>query len=206
MNDQKHWADIYQTKAPDNVSWYQTRPDISLDLIQQTGIKLDEALIDVGAGASTLVDYLIKAHYQDITLLDIAADALEITRTRLGAASEGIQWLVGDITEVKLLPEQYAVWHDRAVFHFLTGSALQQRYIEQVRHALKPDGHMVIATFAPDGPQQCSGLNVAQYDAAGLQRAFGAGFRLINSMGETHRTPWGSDQRFTYCHLQKITG
>ena len=200
---QKHWANIYQTKALDNVSWYQTRPDVSLNLIQQTGIGLDEAIIDVGAGASTLVDYLVEAGYQNITLLDISADALAITRARLGAAGERIHWLTGDITAVELPREGYAVWHDRAVFHFLTDPSLQQRYVEQVRRALKPGGQVVIATFAPDGPQQCSGLNVAQYDAAGLQRAFGAGFRLISSTGETHRTPWGSDQRFTYCHLQK---
>ena len=146
---QKHWANIYQTKALDNVSWYQTRPDVSLNLIQQTGIGLDEAIIDVGAGASTLVDYLVEAGYQNITLLDISADALAITRARLGAAGERIHWLTGDITAVELPREGYAVWHDRAVFHFLTDPSLQQRYVEQVRRALKPGGQVVIATFAP---------------------------------------------------------
>ncbi len=203
MDYQKHWSGIYKTKAVNDVSWYQVRPERSLDYIQKTGIGLDEPIIDVGAGASTLVDYLVADHYRDITLLDISAEALAVTRDRLAESDARLDWIVGDITTVDLSKNHFALWHDRAVFHFLTDPAQQQRYVEQVIHALKPNGHLIIATFALDGPQQCSGLSVAQYDAESLHRAFGSRFRLIDSSQETHVTPWGSEQRFVYCHMQK---
>lgn len=203
MDYQKHWSEIYKTKAVNDVSWYQVRPERSLDYIQKTGIGLDEPIIDVGAGASTLVDYLIAAHYRDITLIDISAEALTVARDRLAESDAHLDWIVGDITTVDLPKNHFALWHDRAVFHFLTDPAHQQRYVEQVIHALKPNGHLIIATFALDGPQQCSGLNVAQYDAQSLHHAFGSRFRLIDSSQETHVTPWGSEQRFVYCHMQK---
>ena len=203
MDYQKHWSGIYQTKAPNDVSWYQVRPERSLDYIQKTGIGLDDPIIDVGAGASTLVDYLIAAHYRDITLLDISAEALAITRDRLDEADTYINWIVGDITSVELPKNHYAVWHDRAVFHFLTNPMIKQRYVEQVHHAVKPGGHVIIATFALDGPEQCSGLNVARYDAQSLSQALGNRFRLIDSSKETHQTPWGSEQRFVYGYFQQ---
>jgi len=206
MDYQKHWSGIYKTKAVNDVSWYQVRPERSLDYIQKTGIGLDEPIVDVGAGASTLVDYLVAAHYRDITLLDISAEALAVTRDRLAESDAHLDWIVGDITTVDLPKEHFALWHDRAVFHFLIDPAQQQRYVEQVVHSLKPNGHLIIVTFALDGPQQCSGLDVAQYDAESLHRAFGSHFRLIDSSNETHITPWGSEQRFVYCHMQKQSG
>lgn len=203
MDYQKHWSHIYETKAVDDVSWYQVRPEQSLAYIQQTGIGLDEPIIDVGAGASTLVDYLVAADYRDITLLDISGEALEISRERPGNTNAHLNWIVGDITTVELPKEHFAVWHDRAVFHFLTDPILKKRYVEQVLHALKPNGHIIIATFALDGPQQCSGLDVVQYDAPSLHHVFGDQFELINSTKETHHTPWGSEQRFVYCYCRK---
>ena len=203
MDYQNHWSGIYKTKAANDVSWYQVRPERSLEYIQKTGIGLDEPIIDVGAGASTLVDYLVAAHYRDITLLDISAEALAIARDRLDETDAHLDWIVGDITTVDLPKNHFALWHDRAVFHFLTDPAQQQRYVEQVIHALKPGGHLIIATFALDGPQQCSGLNVAQYDAESLQNVFGSRFRLIDSSREIHITPWGSEQRFIYGYFQK---
>lgn len=203
MDSQQHWSGIYKSKAPNDVSWYQVRPERSLEYIQRTGSGLDEPIIDVGAGASTLVDHLIAVHYRDITLLDISAEALTITRDRLEEPDADLKWLVGDITKIELPEAHYAIWHDRAVFHFLTDPVLKQQYVEQVLHAVKPEGHVIIATFALDGPQQCSGLNVAQYDAQSLAQTLGNSFRLIDSTPETHITPWGSEQRFVYCYFRK---
>lgn len=203
MDYQKHWSHIYTTKAADNVSWYQLHPAQSLHYIQQTGIAFDEPIIDVGAGASTLVDHLLTAPYTDITLLDLSAEALAVARERVGMTAAQLHWLVGDITTVTLPQEHYAVWHDRAVFHFLTDETLKQRYIEQVTHAVKPGGHVIVATFALDGPQQCSGLDVAHYDAPALHSTFGSRFTLVDSTRETHQTPWGTEQRFVYCYCRK---
>lgn len=203
MDYQKHWSHIYETKAVDDVSWYQLHPERSLAYIQQTAIGLNEPIIDVGAGASTLVDHLVAAHYTDITLLDLSAEALEIARKRVGNTEAHLSWIAGDITTAELPKEHYAVWHDRAVFHFLTDPLLKKRYVEQVLHAVKPNGHVIIATFALDGPQKCSGLDVAQYDAPSLHHVFGDHFDLIDSTKETHHTPWGSEQRFVYCYCRK---
>jgi len=203
MDYQKHWSHIYETKAVDDVSWYQVRPETSLAYIQQTGIASNAAIIDVGSGASTLVDYLVDAHYTDITLLDLSAEALEIARKRVGDTEAHLHWLVGDITTVELPHNHYDVWHDRAVFHFLTDPELKKRYVEQVLQAVKPNGYVIIATFALDGPDKCSGLTVAQYDAQSLHRVFGNQFELIDSTKETHHTPWGSEQRFIYCYCRK---
>jgi ubiquinone/menaquinone biosynthesis C-methylase UbiE len=199
---QAHWQHIYQTKTPDNVSWYQEHPALSLDLIVKTGITPTARIIDVGAGASTLADHLLAAGYQDITLLDISADALRVAQERLGAQAAALHWLVGDVTEVEFEAAIYDVWHDRAVFHFLTDSTQRARYVAQVRRAVKAGGHVIVATFAADGPTQCSGLDVMRYDAAGLHGAFGAGFALLESAHETHVTPWSSEQRFVYCYCR----
>lgn len=205
MDDyQAHWVKIYETKAADDVSWYQAHPELSLAFIQSTGITADASIIDVGAGASTLVDHLIAAGYDDITLLDISNAALEIVRARVGAMAAHLAWLIGDITTISLERHRYDVWHDRAVFHFLTDPLQQQRYVDQVLHAVKPGGHVIVATFAPDGPEKCSGLDTARYDADSLQGVFGSGFHLIDSRNETHHTPWGTKQRFIYCYFRKM--
>lgn len=196
-----HWSEIYRSKSHTHVSWYQKHPTMSIDLIQKTAITRSDRIIDVGAGASTLVDHLLSQGYQHITLLDISAEALQITRDRIGE-QEAIEWIVGDITETTLPNHVYDVWHDRAVFHFLTDVKLREKYVEQVRQALKPGGHVIVSTFATDGPTQCSGLDVVQYDALTLHGAFGEGFELVSSTSEAHRTPWRSEQRFIYCHCR----
>jgi SAM-dependent methyltransferase len=197
---------VYQTKLPTEVSWYQAYPELSLRLIADTGIVADDPIIDVGAGASTLVDYLIMEGYRDITLLDVAHEALELTRARLGPAAEQVTWLDGDVTAFDLPEHRYALWHDRAVFHFLTDEVARRRYVAQANRAVKPGGHVIIATFALDGPERCSGLDVVRYDSAALPQVFGRNFQLVSSVNETHRTPWGSEQRFTYCCCKRMGG
>lgn len=203
LDSQAHWAKVYATKAADDVSWYQEHPELSLALIQGTSVAPDAAIIDVGAGASTLVDHLVTAGYTDITLLDISSASLEIARARLGAAQANLTWLAADITTVALPQHHYDLWHDRAVFHFLTEPLQQKRYVDQVLHALKPGGHLIVATFATDGPEKCSGLETVRYDAASLHSVFGDRFQLVESRTETHITPWASEQRFIYCYCRK---
>lgn len=203
LDIQSHWTQVYQTKAAHEVSWYQDHPDVSLAFIDQAHIVRDAAIIDVGAGASTLVDHLVASGYTDITLLDLSEAALNTARTRLGVVAVQLKWLVGDITSIALPQHRYDLWHDRAVFHFLTESVQRELYVAQVRHAVKPGGHVVMATFAPDGPEQCSGLTTARYNAAALHSIFGSGFDLVSSTQETHVTPGGSEQKFVYCYCRK---
>jgi 2-polyprenyl-3-methyl-5-hydroxy-6-metoxy-1,4-benzoquinol methylase len=202
MDIKSHWTQVYQTKAADEVSWYQERPALSLAFIDQAHIARDAAIIDVGAGASTLVDHLIASGHTNITLLDLSEAALNTVRGRLGAAAEQLTWLVGDITAIALPQQRYDLWHDRAVFHFLTDPVQRAQYVAQVRHAVKPGGHIIMATFAPDGPEQCSGLTTVRYDAPTLHSIFGGGFELVSSTRETHLTPWGSEQKFMYCYCR----
>lgn len=202
MNTQLHWTQVYQNKAANEVSWYQDHPDVSLTLIEQAQMARDAAIIDVGAGTSTLVDHLVASGYTDITLLDLSEAALHTARARLGEAAARLIWLVGDITSTALPQLRYNLWHDRAVFHFLTDPVHREQYVAQVRHAVKPGGHVIMATFAPDGPEQCSGLTTARYDAQTLHSTFGSGFELVSSTGETHLTPWGSEQNFVYCYCR----
>lgn len=202
MIDKAHWSSIYQSKAPDNVSWYQERPDISLDLIRATGIDTSAPIIDVGAGASTLVDYLLQFAYQDLTLLDLSPEALQTVRQRLGERAALVTFFEGDVTRFPLPEHHYHVWHDRAVFHFLTDADSQRRYVEQVRRSVIVGGHVIVATFGIDGPTQCSGLPVGRYDAQSLHSVFGHDFALMNSRSESHHTPWGSEQQFVYCYCR----
>lgn len=204
MDTQAHWAQVYATKAATAVSWYQERPALSLEFIQSAGIHPNAAIIDVGAGPSTLVDHLLAADYSDITLLDISAAALDVAKTRIGSQAAQLRWLVGDVTTFPFEPHRYDVWHDRAVFHFLTDPVQQQRYVEQVLRAIKPGGHVIVATFALDGPDQCSGLPTTRYDATSLHAAFGNPFTLIRAANETHHTPWGREQRFVYCYCRAV--
>jgi ubiquinone/menaquinone biosynthesis C-methylase UbiE len=202
MDVQAHWSGVYRTKAPNDVSWYQEQASLSLDLISWTGAGSEARMIDVGAGASTLVDGLLDAGYRAITLLDLSAQALEIARRRLGGRAGGVTFVLGDATDMPFRSHAFDVWHDRAVFHFLIDPADRQRYVETARRMLTPGGHLIVATFAPDGPTQCSGLPVARYDEASLYAAFGEGFEPVASERETHRTPWGSEQNFVYCSLR----
>ena len=204
MNSKTHWEHIYETKAPTQVSWYQEHAKFSLQYIQNTGIRKTDHIIDVGGGSSTLVDGLIAESFEHITVLDISATALKLARERLGSRAANVIWVETDITQANLPHRAYDVWHDRAVFHFLTQSADRQRYVDTVRHAVRPGGHVIIATFAPDGPDQCSGLEVLRYNPEGLQNEFGENFELVDFSRETHHTPFGTEQKFIYCYCRLI--
>lgn len=197
-----HWENVYNENAPDEVSWYRTAHESSLRLIEKTGAGKDDWIIDVGAGASTWVDQLLAQRYKKIALLDVSAKALAYTRARLGEAAQQIEWIESDIKDFR--PQHpFKVWHDRAVFHFLTHPQDRRSYVETLKSALCPEGHVIIATFAVGGPTQCSGLDIVQYDASKLSDELGESFELIESQNETHRTPWDSEQKFIYCHFQR---
>jgi ubiquinone/menaquinone biosynthesis C-methylase UbiE len=203
MNAQTYWEQIYQTKAPTQVSWYQEHSQISLELIQSTGIALDSQIIDVGSGASVLIDDLLDAGYRKLTVLDISQTALQTMRTRLGPRGDAIHWLEADITQVKLPPDTYDLWHDRAVFHFLLHPSDRKAYIQNVMRSVRPNGHVIIAAFATDGPTHCSGLEVMRYNSESLHDEFGNAFELLSSQHETHHTPFGTHQEFIYCYCRK---
>jgi SAM-dependent methyltransferase len=202
MNMKTHWEHIYETKAPTQVSWYQEHAQFSLQYIRNTRIQKTDAIIDVGGGASTLVDDLIADGYQDISILDVSAVALQLARGRLGTHAVDVTWIETDITQADLPEQAYDLWHDRAVFHFLTQPADRQRYIDTVRHAVRVGGHIILATFAPDGPERCSGLNVMRYTPESLHREFGKDFEVVDSARETHHTPFGTEQKFIYCYCR----
>jgi len=203
MENKTHWEQIYHTKDCEQVSWYQLHPRLSLQYIQNTGIGKTGQIIDVGGGASTLVDHLLDDGFQHVTVLDISAEALEIVKQRLDRRAGSVTWLEADITQITLPHHKYDVWHDRAVFHFLTEAQNRQRYVNAVREAVKPGGHVIVATFASDGPERCSGLEVARYDPQSLHSEFGTDFELLDSTREEHQTPFGTEQKFMYCYCRK---
>jgi len=203
VDRQSHWQSIYQTRKPTDVGWYKPHLLASLELILQLALPLSACILDVGAGDSTLVDDLLANGYTHISLLDISTAALERVKARLGPKSDYITWIEGDITQVGLPPQAYDIWHDRALFHFLTNDLDRCKYIEAVRLALKPGGHMIIATFTEDGPLRCSGLDTLRYSPEALCREFGEDFTLIRSLPETHHTPSGTVQKFSYCLFKK---
>ncbi len=203
MENKTHWEHIYHTKEATQVSWYQLHPYLSLQHIQNTGIGKTGNIIDVGGGASTLVDHLLDDGFQHVTVLDISAEALEIVQQRLGQRAGMVTWLEADITQTTLPDHKYDVWHDRAVFHFLTEPQDRQRYVNAVREAVKPGGHVIVATFASDGPERCSGLEVVRYDPQSLQHEFGTDFELLDSTREEHQTPFSTEQKFIYCNCRK---
>jgi 2-polyprenyl-3-methyl-5-hydroxy-6-metoxy-1,4-benzoquinol methylase len=200
MNRKSHWESIYASRASPTLSWYQRHPRRSLDLIGRTALPKSARIIDVGGGDSFLVDELLREGYSDLTVLDLSKAALNGAQARLGSdVADRVAWLEGDILEVDMPSAAFDVWHDRAVFHFLTTADQRNAYIRAVKHAVRPGGHVIVATFAEDGPTRCSGLPVNRYSAAELHRTFGAPFQLIGSEREAHRTPVGVEQRFTYC-------
>jgi SAM-dependent methyltransferase len=203
MQSKEHWEKVYQTKPTDAVSWFQEHAEQSLRLIRETGVPLSASIIDVGGGASTLVDDLLAAGYQALTVLDLSRAALASAQERLGEKATSVQWLEANITTAELPIHAHDVWHDRAVFHFLTEPADRQAYIDLVLRAVKPGGHVIVATFAEDGPTQCSGLPVVRYSADGLHAEFGAPFKLLRHEKEAHHTPSGMVQRFVYCYCRK---
>jgi 2-polyprenyl-3-methyl-5-hydroxy-6-metoxy-1,4-benzoquinol methylase len=202
MKTKTHWEHIYETKAPTQVSWYQEHARFSLQYIRNTGIQKTDAIIDVGGGASTLVDDLVADGYQQISILDVSAVALQLARQRLGTHAVKVNWIEADITQADLPEQAYDLWHDRAVFHFLTQAIDRQRYIDTVRHAVRVGGHIILATFAPDGPERCSGLDVVRYNPESLHHEFGADFEMVDSRRETHHTPFGTEQKFIYCYCR----
>lgn len=203
MNTKTHWEHIYEKKGPMKVSWYQEHAQFSLQYIRNTGIQKTDHIIDVGGGASTFVDDLIADGFEHITILDISATALKLTRERLGRRAVRVNWIEADITQADLPYQAYDVWHDRAVFHFLTQPADRARYVEKVQYAVRPGGHVIVATFADDGPDHCSGLEVVRYSPESLHSEFGEGFELTESTRETHHTPFGTEQKFIYCYCRK---
>jgi SAM-dependent methyltransferase len=198
-----HWEAIYTTKPVTEVSWYQEHSDVSLDLIKRTGVSRSGGIIDVGGGASRLVDDLLGAGYSDVSVLDISASALQAARARLGWLAGAVSWIEADITEVELPRQRFDVWHDRAVFHFLTGAADRERYVKAVRQSVNRGGHVIVSTFGPDGPLRCSGLPVVRYSPEGLHDEFGTVFELVEHASEAHRTPFGTIQKFIYCYCRK---
>jgi 2-polyprenyl-3-methyl-5-hydroxy-6-metoxy-1,4-benzoquinol methylase len=202
MDPKEHWEKVYTTKAPDAVSWFRPHLETSLALIERAVPVRSASIIDVGGGESTLVDDLLVRGYQNVTVLDISKTAIDLTKSRLGSAAEQVRWLVANITEIELEPRAYDLWHDRAVFHFLTAGEQRIAYVRQVARSVKPGGHIVVSTFGSEGPTKCSGLEVMRYDTESLHGEFGACFRLVESRKELHQTPFGTTQQFLYCYCR----
>ena len=205
MNAQEHWERIYSTKASDQVSWYAPHLNLSLELIERTCVPRTAAIIDVGGGESTLVDDLLARGYEDVSVLDISQTAIDANMRRLGKDAERVGWISANISEVELEPSRFDLWHDRAVFHFLTASSDRAAYVRQVTGAVKVGGHVIVSTFGPEGPTRCSGLDVVRYDSESLHNEFGRRFRLVESSTQLHHTPSGAVQQFLYCYLQTST-
>jgi len=202
----QHWEKVYSTKATDKVSWFQEHAALSLKLIQGANIPFTASIIDVGGGASTLVDDLLLKGYENITVLDIAEAAIAKAKVRLKESSSVVQRVEASVIESELPALTYDVWHDRAVFHFLTEVKQRQAYVKKLLHAVKPCGLIIVATFAEDGPTKCSGLPVARYGEMELFAEFGEPlFTLIGSEKESHFTPEGNEQKFVYCAFRKVT-
>ena len=197
----KHWEKVYETKRPDQVSWYQDHPTQSHELILATGVDRQSPIIDVGGGASRLVEILLESGFSDLTVLDISSTALQRLKERLGSRASLVTFVESDVTEFQPR-RRFAVWHDRAVFHFLTKPEERQRYIATLRASLQSEGHVIIASFGPEGPLQCSGLDVMRYDPESLAAELGSDFILIEFVDELHVTPSGGKQQFVYCRFQ----
>ncbi len=197
---QARWDKVYGSKAITDVSWYEAQPARSPELIRATGVRSTDPIIDVGSGASLLVDGLLDHGYLDLTVLDISAEALQKLRDRLGPRAAAVTFLQQDVTRFQPA-RHYALWHDRAVFHFLSQREDRERYVEVLRRALVPNGYVIIATFGPSGPERCSGFAVMRYDANALAGEFGSDFKLADSSLVVHRTPGGIEQQFLYCRF-----
>jgi SAM-dependent methyltransferase len=199
MERREHWDRIYRRSAPTELSWYQPAPTVSLELIRRVAPDLDAPIIDVGGGASTLVDGLLDAGYRNVTVLDLSDAALAVARGRLGARAASVQWIEADVLAAPFGPSAYVVWHDRAVFHFLTDVKERSAYVATAHAAVRCGGHVIVAGFAPDGPARCSGLQVVRYSPDAMHAQFGSGFRLLDSVRDEHHTPSGRTQAFVYC-------
>jgi len=203
----EHWEQVYRTKAPEAMSWHAPHLETSLEWIERAAPDRAAAILDVGSGVATLAADLLARGYENLTVLDLARAAIEQARaelqSRMGEAADRVQWIVGDVTAMELPAAAFDLWHDRAVFHFLTRPEDRAAYVRQVERALRPGGQAVMATFGPNGPERCSGLPACRYDAEGLAGEFGADFALVRSAVVEHRTPWGAVQPFLYCQMQR---
>jgi 2-polyprenyl-3-methyl-5-hydroxy-6-metoxy-1,4-benzoquinol methylase len=197
-----HWETVYTTKSENEVSWFQENPAPSLELIAMARPGPEAAVIDVGGGASRLVDSLLAQGFQNVTVLDLSEAALSVAKARLGDRAKHVQWVVGDITTWEP-PQTYDLWHDRAAFHFLTDDSARSAYVDRLKTALKRPGHVIIGTFAPEGPERCSGLPVTRHDAASLAATLGAEFELLDTSRHEHVTPWGSTQAFQFSTFRR---
>lgn len=202
MDARLHWEDVYRRKAEQDVSWFQAEPSLSLELIRRSGVAKQAAIVDVGAGASRLMDRLLAEGYTDLTAVDIAEAGLQKSRARLGDAAARVLWYAADVTRWQP-PKRYDLWHDRAVFHFLTAAADRAAYRMTLESAMSPQGIAIIASFAPDGPERCSGLPVQRYSPESLSEELGPGFRLVDRRSEAHHTPAGMVQHFQYSVFQR---
>ena len=205
MKSKAHWEHIYKSKGAREVSWFQEHAAQSIELIKKTGVSLGAKIIDVGGGASTLVDDLLDLGYTEITVLDISGAALRRSQDRLGHRASRVTWLELDITQAELNSNFYDVWHDRAVFHFLTRADDRHRYVQAVNRSVKTGGHVIVASFGPAGPERCSGLEVVRYSPETMHDEFGNDFELVDSTTQTHHTPFGTDQQFIYCYCRKAS-
>jgi SAM-dependent methyltransferase len=199
---QAHWENVYTTKGENEVSWFEDSATISLDLIRSTGVSTSASIIDIGGGTSRLVDALMNEGFEAVTVLDLSKQALAIAKTRLGSLGENVRWVVADVTTWEP-SETYDVWHDRAAFHFLTEPKDRAAYAERASRAVRPGGHLIIGTFAPDGPERCSGLQVVRYDAASLREMLGGEFALMENRLHDHQTPWGTTQCFQFSRFRR---
>ncbi len=203
MNRKDHWEHVYSTRSIEKLGWYEPHLQTSLDWIKELSLDADAPIIDVGGGVSTLADDLLQAGYRSVTVLDVSARALSAIKTRMGKEAAQVTWIEGDITSVDLPLNHYELWHDRAVFHFLTMPEQQQKYRENLSKALKPDGSLIIGTFALEAPPQCSGLPIQRYSPERLEDTLGREFVLKRHRKELHITPSGVEQMYLYCHFQK---
>ena len=203
MANKEHWETVYVTKEADSVSWFQEHAETSLSFIENLNLEKSSPIIDVGGGASTLVDDLLIRGYSRLSVLDLSGAALETAKKRIGSQSASVQWIEADVTKIKLPNHHFEVWHDRAVVHFLTRSEDREAYIQNLLGSVRPNGHIIISTFAEDGPTECSGLPVMRYSAETLQAEFGKSFLLKEHLLENHSTPSGKTQRFLFCHFVK---
>ena len=206
MSGRGHWEQVYDSKAAQAVSWYEPHARHSVAFIRSTGVPRTARIIDVGSGASTLIDDLLEIGFENVTALDLAPGAMAATRSRLGARAARVSWIVGDVTQMSLPAASFDLWHDRAVFHFLTEASQRAAYRAALNNALCADGHLVVATFAEDGPDRCSGLPVRRYSPEALQAELGPGFEPVRHERVVHVTPSGVEQRFVYCHLRRADG
>ena len=202
MNARQRWERVYRTKQPTEVSWYAPHLEVSLRIIEEAAPERGSRIIDVGGGEATLADDLLDRGYRNLSVLDVSATALEVARARLGERAGACNWLCGDVTTFPFARHHYDLWHDRAVFHFLTDPKDRAAYVRQVTHAVRPGGHVIVATFGPEGPTKCSGLEVVRYDPDALHGQFGSNFRLLRHLTEIHQTPAGAAQQFTYCYCK----